>query len=104
MGSENNCFEQRLKQLIQRMESNYGMLIGEKSLCRLAFFLRGYMYEFYEENGYIFSFDKEFQAHIQHKLHSNETLHGDTALQAGRTDTEAFDEFYKQYHEWSRDG
>ena len=97
MDSVNQNFEQQLNHLIQKMKIDYGLFIGEKSLQRLSFFLRGYMYAFFEENGYIFAFDKDFQAYIQNKTHFNEVLHWDTILQSGRTDEEAFDEFFIQY-------
>lgn len=53
--------------LIEKIENNYGMYVGGKTLTGLSHFLDGYRYRFYEEDQYLFLFQIEFQSYVEAK-------------------------------------
>ena len=87
--------EIHLCRIIGSIKQNYGLYIGEKSLTYLSHFLNGYRYRFFEEQQYLFSFQKEFQVYIE-KLYQIENGRAwNEIIKNGLSEKDAFDMFFR---------
>ena len=87
--------------VLKLLKQNYLMIIGAKSLNRLAMLISGYAYCIYRNEGKELCFFKEFQNYIQNKYNIQTSQNWSRIIEFfSRTDEEAFDTFYRLLDEF----
>ena len=85
--------------LLEKIEKQYGVYIGKKSLSRLSTFLSGYECALEDLTGSRPYFNARFQTFIEKKEGKEFcTEHWSVILSEGRSDEDAFDKFF---HYWT---
>ena len=89
--------------LIDKIECDYGLYIGVKSIASLSHFLDGYRFRCFEESNYLLSFQSEFQTFIEKKYHSTSVRSWKDIIKCNLPEDEAFDLFYRLYRQFLRE-
>ena len=91
---------ERINVLLEKIEKQYGVYIGEKSLSRLSTFLSGYECALEDITGSRPFFNAKFQAFVEKKEGKECTTDPwDVILSEKCTEEEAFDKFFVYWKE-----
>lgn len=92
----------RIFHLLKKIEKNYPVYIGRKSLLELVSFLNGFECAIHEIAGERVNFNAKFQIYIEHKIGTvkNCHMHWSCIMMNNRDDEEAFDQFFVYLEEF----
>ena len=99
-------FERHLFLLLDRIRNRPGVYLGEASLTKLFHFICGYSQaalDFDICSSVNLKFDKEFDAYIKSIIPEKKWSHWHLILCEGRTEEEAFFEFFRYLDSYIRD-
>ncbi len=98
-----NEYEKKFYETLEKLRKKPGLFIGKKEINRLRDFISGYCCAIHDiaEDGLNF----RFQRFIEEKTGiSHPSMHWSKIISIGRTDEEAFDEFFRLLDEYKNNG
>ena len=94
--AKNTEYESKLYDILSRIRELPGAWLGKPSITRLFHFIGGYTIAVMQYEDYRLHFDRDFYEYIKKFFPSRRMLNWDGLILEGRTEEEAFLEFYRQ--------